>query len=300
MAQQKWRKPMIRKAISSILIITGLLMTLTGLGALMPAEQAYAQAVPQPTPRPALNPEDDGDDTAQPVADMAHITGTVIDQASSAPVPGISVRVGNSVVATDGNGNYDLYIEPGNYTVSAIGSDNTPQPAAEVVLIAGEMVVQHLIYIAPVLIATATPVIVAPAAVAEPIAEPVARTVAIRTEGAMPDRLPATAGNPLFLVGAWFWLSLGVALMIAGMVIARRTDALYAPARMLARYAMQPQTSTSNADAAAFLAALLTSDTRAGRPTEDPLLRALLDRDARRRSDAKDLLADLLLQPAAA
>ncbi len=266
-----------------------MLMTISGLGAFAPTSSAYAQSAPQPTPRPALPPEKDGDSDANS-QDMAHVTGTVIDQTTGAPVPNVQVQVGDKIVMTDANGNYDLWLEPGDYTIITVAADGTPQQAVQVVLPSGQMVVQHLAW-APPIVATAVPTPVASQAVTAP------EQVIVKTEGAMPGQLPHTAGNPLFLLGDWFWVSLGFALILGGIIVGTRADALHGSARMLARYAARQPRSNASADTAAFLAALLTSEVRAATPRDDALLYALLDRDAQRRRNAQDLLAELLQNP---
>jgi hypothetical protein len=90
-------------------------------------------------------------------------------------------------------------------------------------------------------------------------------------------------------------VSLGIALVIGGLFIAARADSLRMPARALANYAY---TSPSMAaDAAALLAALLTTEIRAASPSEDTLLQALLTSNTQRRRAAQEILAELLSQP---
>jgi hypothetical protein len=289
---------MIRRAISFFMVAAGMLMLVAGLGAFMPLAPASAQSVPQPTPRPALPPDSDGKSSSKSTDDMGHITGTVIDQLSNAPIPNATVRVGDQTIIADANGNYDLWIAVGTYTVGFVASNGTIAQTYSVDIPANTIVIRHLsgTSAAPAIpAATAIPtsvpaaVIVAPTQVA-PIPEAVAPLA--------PARLPRTAGNPLVALEPWFWVSLGIALLVGGLMIASRADSLRAPARALANYA---HTSPSMAaDAAALLAALLTTEIRAASPGEDTLLQALLNANTQRRRAAQEILADLLSKPLSA
>lgn len=291
---------MIRRAISFVMVAAGLLMLVGGLGALMPLATASAQAVPQPTPRPALPPEEGGQRSAQSISDMGHITGTVIDQRTGAPMPMAAVRVGDQIISADANGNYDLWTLPGTYTVGVIAQDGTLAQAVSVEIPTDKITVQHLsgVSAAPV----AAPVeSVAPAApAAAVVVAPAAPEVIVAVdnqavEPMIPARLPRTAGNPLLLFEPWFWVSLGMALLLGGLLIAARADSLRAPARALANYASGSPSMA--ADAAALLAALLTSEVRAASLSEDALLQALLNTNTQQRRVAQEILADLLRQP---
>jgi hypothetical protein len=227
---------------------------------------------------------------------MGHITGTIIDQVTGAPLPNVKVFVGDLVVLTDANGNYDLWIEAGTYLVT-IESATTPVPAVEVILPAGERVVQHFVRPAARSAAaepTAAPA--EPAVAAAPTAVPITLDPTVGpAEVVIPARLPRTAGNPLVLFSAWFWVSLGAALIAGGVFVGLRADSLRTPARALASYARQ--TPNRSGDAAAFLAALLTTEIRAATPNDDTLLQALLAADTKHRRAAQEILADLLSKP---
>jgi hypothetical protein len=284
---------MIRRTISLTMICTGLLAMLGGLAAIAPSA-AMAQVVPQPTPRPALSDDDDDDGPAVP--DMSHITGTVIDQSSGAPLPNTQVLVGDQSVTTDQNGNYDLWIVAGSYTVTIVANDGTVQQSLQVELPGGQMVVQHLTRVSaapptaqPTVEPAAAPVVEAKSAPPEVTAVPTEEPVI----ASAPARLPRTAGNPSPIFSAWFWISLGLALFLGGLTVAIRTNSLRMPARALASYARTA--SSPSGDAAAFLAALLSSEIRTT-ASDDALLRALLDSNTPRRRAAQELLADLLSQ----
>jgi hypothetical protein len=138
--------------------------------------------------------------------------------------------------------------------------------------------------------APAAPVVEAKAAPPEPTAAPTEEPVM----ASAPDRLPRTAGNPSPIFSAWFWISLGLALILGGLTVALRTNSLRRPARALASYARTA--SSPSGDAAAFLAALLSSEIRTTASDDDALLRALLDSNTPRRRAAQELLAELLAQ----
>jgi hypothetical protein len=146
-----------------------------------------------PTPADA-DDDDDGDAAAEP----ARITGTVIDQRTGAPAPGLTVRVGDVQVTTDASGNYDRGgLEAGSYGVAlslTLEQGVAAQGELTVVLEAGQTVVQHLFFNSP---APAEP----PAATAVPI----------------PSALPAT-GAP---EEAWSGLLL-LGLLLLGMGVATR------------------------------------------------------------------------------
>lgn len=179
------------KRLSTVLIIAAGILFFGWL-ALLP-QSAVAQTEPpvRPTltPRPTnvppttATPQPVPNDQATPLP--ARITGTVIDQRTGAPVAGIAVQVGDGVVQSDANGNYNRDgLAPGDYSVSLRidPSQGTPAQGPIVVrLLDGQVVVQHLAFTSPVpTVATATIVTTAPAL---PVAIP---------GPAMPSTLPAT------------------------------------------------------------------------------------------------------------
>jgi hypothetical protein len=297
---------MLRKVISLSMITLGMLMVLSGMGALIPPAGTQAQTVPQPTPRPPLREGGDDSDSSSPAVGMAHVTGTVIDQATGAPVPFAMVTIGAQTISADANGNYDLWLESGSYTIVLASDSGMNSQPVQVELPAGQEVVQHLSGVSAAPPAAPSEVPAAPAAPApEPAAvqptaalvdAPVAKSV---DASAPPARLPETAGNPLFLLGAWFWVSLGVGLVAGGLLIGARADSLRRPAQALASYAAARPSASPTGDAAALLAALLTTEIRAARPNDDDLLQTLLQTNPAQRRAAQTLLADLLTQPMA-
>lgn len=291
------------------MIALGLLMMLTGAGGWGSPSVAMAQAVPQPSPRPALPGDDEGSSSKSSLGEMGHITGTVIDQTTGAPAPGVTVAVGDTLLTTDANGNYDAWLPTGSYTVVVVvdPARGTAAPPVAVELPPGVVTLQHLNYSSPQVAATPVPTA---AAVAEPTAVPTAGTKArpiptAEPAGSAPEttgpaRLPRTGDDPM---AAWAWLSLGMMLLMGGVLIGIRTDSMRAPALALATYARRSSTPAPAADAAALLAALLTTEMRATprsasyAASGDNLLNALLDRDAQRRRAAQDVLAELLSKP---
>lgn len=128
------------------ILITGLVL----LAALSHTGAVRAQDLP---PRPTVIPTAEPQQRVTPVPD-GRITGTVIDQTSGAPVPGVVVRVGDTLVASDANGNYDRSnLAAGTYRVMlelASGQGEAAQGPLEVQLAAHATVVQHLAFRSPV------------------------------------------------------------------------------------------------------------------------------------------------------
>jgi hypothetical protein len=100
---------------------------------------------------------DDDDDDDEEVRE-SRITGTVVDQTTGRPMKGIRVRVGEEVVVTDENGNYDRSGLPeGKYRVELLLDPWQGSAAQEPLIIdlrERETVVQHLFYNSPPINAT--------------------------------------------------------------------------------------------------------------------------------------------------
>jgi hypothetical protein len=93
------------------------MLLMAGLSALLPGA-AFAQQdpLPAPSPRPAVEfteQSSGGGSAPDRSAIPGHIGGTVIDVVSSAPVPGMPVRIGDNIVTTDQDGNYGIWVSPG-------------------------------------------------------------------------------------------------------------------------------------------------------------------------------------------
>lgn len=181
-------------------------MLLAGLLLLPGSGASVASAQPLPQQRPTLTPvpptptrKPAGDSNPTPAA-TGRITGTVIDLASGAPAPGIAVQVGDALVTTDANGNYDRSGLPaGSYRVAlvlAAGQGAPEQAAATVALAAGATVVQHLSFRSP---------------------QPAARTPT-PTAVATPAALPRT-GAP----AERLWLAIGLGLAALALGLSLRT-----------------------------------------------------------------------------
>lgn len=192
-------------------LIAGLAMLAAALLA-TPGRAAWAQDLPpRPTAPPTApvtpEPEQGDDDAGRDPAAPGRITGTVIDRTTGAPASGVAVRVGDTTVTSDANGNYDRSsLAAGSYAVALILEPGRGEPAQgelTVAVAAGQTVVQHLAFSSPLPAAAAT-------AAPEPAATPAAIT---------PISLPATGGGgaqglPLALVG--------VALIAAGAIARSR------------------------------------------------------------------------------
>jgi hypothetical protein len=125
------------------------------------------------------------------------ITGTVIDLTSGAPVPGIGVAVGDVVVTSDANGNYDRTgLTPGRYMVALTLTANQGIAAQEPIAVdldAGATRVQHLFF-------RSQPVV---------SAAPASAT-------ATPAELPRTGRTA---PGEWRWMWLGIVVIMLGAAI---------------------------------------------------------------------------------
>jgi len=187
--------------LSASFLICGALLLMVGLGAVLPgAALAQQDPVPAPSPRPALEftQSSDGGATTDRSAIPGHIGGTVIDVVSSAPVPGMPVRVGDNVVITDQNGNYGIWVSPGTYLVNvapAPGQGTIVDVPATVIVEPETPVIRHLRVALPV------PEVKA--------AEPAVAEVPVEA----PRRLPRT--NDAADV-AWLWVSFGILFIGVG------------------------------------------------------------------------------------
>lgn len=101
---------------------------------------------PQPTHRSNTHKERKHHDTSR--APTGRITGTVIDLTTSAPAPGITVAVGDVVVTTDADGNYNRTDVPsGSYVVALLLNEKQGVSSQEPITVdvaPGATVFQHL------------------------------------------------------------------------------------------------------------------------------------------------------------
>jgi hypothetical protein len=187
------------RALVGAVALAAVLVALGSTGANVRA-QPLPPRPPTAVPQPTRAPQSDNDHSTSEA--RGRITGTVIDLATGAPAPGITVVVGDASVQTDQNGNYDRQgLAPGAYQIhlDLQANQGTPEQAPlQIELTADATVVQHLTFRSQ---AAAAPV---PAAVPAALAQPAA--------------LPVTAGAERDL--AWLWV---VALMLvaSGLRLAR-------------------------------------------------------------------------------
>jgi hypothetical protein len=203
-----------RRRISTFLIGSGVLALVCSL--LLLISTAVVRAQDQPPPRPTITPSpttiptpaptsppDDPEEPTEP----GRITGTVIDLTTGAPAPGIAVTVGDATVTSDANGNYDRSGLPaGVYRVAlalAQGQGTPAQGPIDIELAAGATVIQHLSFRSQPPAATPAHVTPVPAPTPRPPPAP---------------ELPVTSGSA---DDTWLGLSLGLALLAAGIRIRR-------------------------------------------------------------------------------
>ena len=248
-----WGKPPKGRKVSMRRQLTGLVLVLFGLlalgfGATIGPVPTPAGAMPalQPSARPPLAPTSDGGGggghSPGPIA-KGRITGTVIDIRTGAPAPGKHVVVGTFAVTSDGNGNYDLWLDPGKYLVSlslSTGEGTAAQAPTLATVWGNDVVVVHLFFTSLAPLPTATALAVAPAVpfpTAMPLPTPMPPSVVLPGDlpnssvgvgqpvklpltsvAAQPTSLPVT-GNELLdpqniILGGLALFALGTALML--------------------------------------------------------------------------------------
>jgi len=243
--------------VSTSLIVCGVMLLIAGLSALLPGA-AFAQQdpLPAPSPRPAVEfteQSSGGGSAPDRSAIPGHIGGTVIDVVSSAPVPGMPVRIGDNIVTTDQDGNYGIWVSPGTYLVNvapAPGQGDVVDGPMTVVVEPETPVIQHL--------RVALPVRQAPAAEPAPVVE------AAPVEA--PRRLPRTNDAA---DSAWLWVLSGIMLMSSGIALSM----LPSGRRILAARA----TEVAHLSNQALLRRLLHERPTPRREKDEELLRKLLD-----------------------
>ena len=243
--------------VSTSLIVCGVMLLIAGLSALLPGA-AFAQQdpLPAPSPRPAVEfteQSSGGGSAPDRSAIPGHIGGTVIDVVSSAPVPGMPVRIGDNIVTTDQDGNYGIWVSPGTYLVNvapAPGQGDVVDGPMTVVVEPETPVIQHL--------RVALPARQAPAAEPAPVVE------AAPVEA--PRRLPRTNDAA---DSAWLWVLSGIMLMSSGIALSM----LPSGRRILAARA----TEVAHLSNQALLRRLLHERPTPRREKDEELLRKLLD-----------------------
>jgi hypothetical protein len=243
--------------VSTSLIVCGVMLLIAGLSALLPGA-AFAQQdpLPAPSPRPAVEFTEQsrgGESAPDRSAIPGHIGGTVIDVVSSAPVPGMPVRIGDNIVTTDQDGNYGIWVSPGTYLVNvapAPGQGDVVDGPMTVVVEPETPVIQHL--------RVALPARQAPAAEPAPVVE------AAPVEA--PRRLPRTNDAA---DSAWLWVLSGIMLMSSGIAL----SVLPSGRRILAARAAE----VAHLSNQALLRRLLHERPTPRREKDEELLRKLLD-----------------------
>ncbi|MEM8532416.1 MAG: carboxypeptidase regulatory-like domain-containing protein [Chloroflexota bacterium] len=137
-----------------LVLVSSLLVSLLSLAA--PVVHAQDPPVrptlaPAPTEEAVTPPQrDNDDDNDDEVQRTGRITGTVIDATTGAPTAGVVVQVGDQLVTTDSNGNYDLVdVIPGAYEIMLQLEAGQGTPEQDVIMVdveADETVVQHLAF----------------------------------------------------------------------------------------------------------------------------------------------------------
>lgn len=266
-----------RRMMSYSMMICGVLAMVIGFTLLpLPTPSTAAPAL-QPSPRPTIPPVTVLPASSPTPVPMGRVTGTIIDLRTHAPAAQIAVKIGDAVVYSDQNGNYDRWVESGFYTLALQLTDEQGSPAQAPLTIAvgpGDTVVAHLFFTSPGQAEPAAPAFTIEAPTEVPTAAPVA--VMPELPAVIPPKLPYTgiADTPASSIGqqpnllprtattipfnAQFWFVVGFLLLAGGLGLQ------FWPSRR--------QATPTPADAQ-FLAKLLSAPPPA---TDEELLRALL------------------------
>lgn len=221
MQRMTWRTMVLMVLISSLLV------SLLSFAA--PVVQAQDPPVrptlaPAPTDVVATPSRDNDDDDDDEIQRTGRITGTVIDTTTGAPTAGVVVQVGDQLVTTDSNGNYDLVdVTPETYAVMLQMEAEQGTPAQDVIMVevvADETVVQHLAFrsqVAP----TATPTALVPTATTVVAELPNTSGPQVQVPSAsVVAALPRTGGTDTLLVVVM--LMGGLLLTVGGWLRRRR------------------------------------------------------------------------------
>ncbi|MEI7644623.1 MAG: hypothetical protein WCJ55_10125 [Chloroflexales bacterium] len=247
-----------RQIASFVLIVCGIIALVGGLTMIPAPITASAQAT-EPSPRPTLRPTFEPDTGRKPTAVIpGRLTGTVIDLRTGAPAPGIAVAVGDQIVYSDSNGNYDVRLTSGYYQLELKPTSlqgKASQPAQRVAVGPGDTVVVHLFFTspAPTMIAvTATSQVVMPTSTMLPVVFPssLPNTSVIHPSvvhrpaevASAPQSLPNTAA-PTGIGSPGTWLIFGALMLGLGALIQltphNRRRALSSSRRRVARRAQR-------------------------------------------------------------
>ena len=142
------------RSLTLTVVLGACLIALYGLLMSAPVS-VQAQSLPPRPPLPTVTPtppptEAEETTTRRRTIEPGRITGTVIDLTTNAPMPGVAIRVGDRILVSDANGNYDRSgLMPGTYEVILAIPADWGTPAQELIsieLAEGATVVQHLFY----------------------------------------------------------------------------------------------------------------------------------------------------------
>lgn len=143
------------RSLTLTVVLGACLIALYGLLMSTPVP-AQAQSLPPRPPLPTVTPTPPPPPAAEETSSrrrivaLGRITGTVIDLTTSAPMPGVAVRVGDRILVSDANGNYDVSgILPGSYDVVLAMPADWGTPAQDLIRVdvaEGATVVQHLFF----------------------------------------------------------------------------------------------------------------------------------------------------------
>jgi hypothetical protein len=242
-----------RQMASFALMVCGALTLALGLTVAPTPTTVAAMPALQPSPRPTLQPTPDfipGNDNDEPTpVPYGRVTGTVIDSRTGAPAANMLVVVGDSMVLTDGNGNYDRWVPAGSYRVQLQlrdGEGIAAQGAQEVAVSSSGTAVMHLFFSSPELLAptaapepTAVPTPVVPVMAEEQpapgliVAEAQAASIApAASPGSLPDTAGGTSIPGSLVLGGALLFAIGMLLQLRPRRPAARGEA---DARMLRR-----------------------------------------------------------------
>lgn len=184
------------RMMGTVSLLTGVLM-LAGWLSAFAAPTVSAAPLLQPSPRPPIdrdrNSEDGGHKNQSQAEAYGHVTGTVINTTTGAPVPGVNVNVGGVLVTSDANGNYDCYVPAGDQTVvlALDPGQGMPMTGPQTVQVrSGEATVAHLAFADNTNVVPTT-------APAEPTPMPTETPAAPPTMiagASLPNNLPTTGG----------------------------------------------------------------------------------------------------------
>ncbi len=221
-----------RRMISYSMMICGVLAMVIGFSLLPSPSPSTAAPALQPSPRPTLPPV-----TILPASEptpvpMGRVTGTIIDLRTSAPAPGIAVQIGDAVVYSDTNGNYDRWVESGFYSVTLqlTADQGAPgQPPLAIAVGPGDTVVAHLFFTSPSAVETIAPPTIeeVPTAVVLPVLPeaPVSIPPKLPFTGVDAEETAQSSQQPAYLprtatpipFNAQFWFALGLLLLVSGL-----------------------------------------------------------------------------------